>query len=383
MREDIKRGTDWLFTFAILIIFTLTAGELLVHIFKYKPLNEMTFYKFRQRDPILDHSFIPNSTGKLGSKEFRTTYKINSMGFRDYEYALNKPDNVERILILGDSFIEGYGVNIDDTCVKILERKLNQRGGSRYTYEVINCGILSYSPTLEYLQLKEKGLCLNPDTVILFLDQSDLQDDYIYKRFLLLDDDSRPKAVPNSNTFVGSPEEYSSLIDAFLSRHSAFYVYVKQKMRKIGRRDPPEGHGPVLANIESDRLFFLRENPKDYQVHWDRTASYLRLINDMLKERGVDFIIVVYPYAHQVDPHEWKCRIDWGFELGCVYLKGRYFESARKFCVSNSIKFIDLYDSFANYKRDKKTKLFYEIDGHWTTEGHKLVAESVLKLANL
>ncbi len=37
-------------------------------------------------------------------------YKINSLGLRDVEYSLKKPDGVFRIGVVGDSVVFGYGV---------------------------------------------------------------------------------------------------------------------------------------------------------------------------------------------------------------------------------------------------------------------------------
>ena len=45
-------------------------------------------------------------------------HKINSLGFRDEEF-----DN-GGVLILGNSFIEGYGVNIEDRFSEILEKEI-------------------------------------------------------------------------------------------------------------------------------------------------------------------------------------------------------------------------------------------------------------------
>jgi len=72
----VKKIFFCLVTFIIFIFLISTFGEILVRVFKYKPFNEMTFFQFRQSDPVLDHSFIPNSRGRLGSKEYRTVYKI-------------------------------------------------------------------------------------------------------------------------------------------------------------------------------------------------------------------------------------------------------------------------------------------------------------------
>jgi hypothetical protein len=375
-----KKVTFWFLSAIIWLGCIFGVSEIFVRIFKYRAFNEMTFYRFRQSDPILNHSFIPNSSGRLGSKEFRTVYEINTFGFRDYNYSFKKPSGVKRILVLGDSYVEGHGVNIDESFIKILERRINSRIRElKYKYEVINCGILSYSPILEYLQLKEKGLSLDPDLVILFLDQSDLQDDYVYSKHAIFDNNGKPKAVPKTGFFVGEPKKHKFFLNRFLLRHSALYVYLNQKLRKIKNKKEKEIKDLIaFGDIETDRLFFLRENPKDFKIHWSRTASYLRLINGMLKEKKIDFVLVVYPYAHQVDPYEWECRSEWGFKKGTLYPKGQYFAAAQEFCNAEGIKFIDLYEAFKKFKETNgNIKLFYNIDGHWTKRTHEVVAQSL------
>ena len=59
--------------------------------------------------------------------DFKVQVKINSKGLRDNEYPYEKPDDTYRILMLGDSFTFGYGVNIEDTMAKVLEENLNKK----------------------------------------------------------------------------------------------------------------------------------------------------------------------------------------------------------------------------------------------------------------
>ncbi|MEK7251148.1 MAG: SGNH/GDSL hydrolase family protein, partial [Bacteroidota bacterium] len=120
-------------------------------------------------DNILHHKFKPYSTGRLKASELDTDYNINSLGLRDKEYSVQKPPSTFRILMLGDSFTEGDGVFSNETFSKRLEEKLqSQQGGMKF--EVINAGVGSYSSLLEYLYVKNYGLQLNPDLVILNFD---------------------------------------------------------------------------------------------------------------------------------------------------------------------------------------------------------------------
>jgi len=81
----------------------------------------------------------PNYNDELVTSEYYTIIKTNSIGLRsDVEYALDKPENTERILVVGNSFTFGTGVNNSNTWCKLLEDKLNEDGD--VDYEVINAG---------------------------------------------------------------------------------------------------------------------------------------------------------------------------------------------------------------------------------------------------
>ena len=67
--------------------------------------------------------FPPNSEVIYETSEFTFTAKTNSLGFRDYEYSLNK-NSKYRILVLGDSFTFGWGVEIENTWIKVLEKEV-------------------------------------------------------------------------------------------------------------------------------------------------------------------------------------------------------------------------------------------------------------------
>jgi lysophospholipase L1-like esterase len=69
---------------------------------------------------------------------------INSKGLRDYEYAYDTPPGVTRILALGDSVTFGWGVELEKTYPKVLERLLNG-GPNRDRYEVLNGGVGNFT----------------------------------------------------------------------------------------------------------------------------------------------------------------------------------------------------------------------------------------------
>ena len=65
------------------------------------------------------HKPFSSRVNQLG--ETRTSWFINSLGFRDNEYLPKKPKNTLRLLVLGDSLTFGLGVEGSESFPKILE----------------------------------------------------------------------------------------------------------------------------------------------------------------------------------------------------------------------------------------------------------------------
>ncbi len=98
---------------------------------------------------------------------------INSHGFRDREYTLEKPAGTTRIVVLGDSVIWGHGIVIEDTFAKQLEALLAQHFEGHF--EVLNFGVSGYSLQQEIELFFERARRFDPDVVILGTSVNDLQ----------------------------------------------------------------------------------------------------------------------------------------------------------------------------------------------------------------
>ena len=152
-----------------------------------------TFYpqyggKPGQFHPVLGVSLIPNYDGIYiwQGRESVTHIRTNSLGFRDSEVQIPKPENVFRILVLGDSMAFGIGVEEKEAFPKVLEEMLNDNakaGGVRF--EVLNAGVPGYGTAQELLQYQLCGRQLNPDLVILaFVVTNDLLDNLCIDQIL-------------------------------------------------------------------------------------------------------------------------------------------------------------------------------------------------------
>lgn len=122
--------------------------------------------------PRGESPYNPNSQGVFKQEgNIVTNVKINSQGFRDYEYSVKKPAGTFRILGFGDSFTWGHGVELDETYLKVLEKKLNSQN-KNFRYEVLNFGVGGYK-TVGSIEILKKNLDYKPDMIIILLSVND------------------------------------------------------------------------------------------------------------------------------------------------------------------------------------------------------------------
>lgn len=332
---------------------------------------------YPQKDPVLHHSLVPKAKLHTSNNEFDVVYQINSYGLRDREYPLEKPKDVYRILMLGDSYTFGIGNNLEDTFSKILEKKLQADFPGR-KIEVINGGCSSYSPLLEYLFLVYKGLALQPDAVVLNYDMSDVQDDYKYGQVAIRDAEGKPLKVPPVDVqyyYREIKKGYKSDF-AFLERSELYQFVMKRYYQLKGQRDAPSFYQQaqiVAGNIEYDRDLPMREGAGDWKPHFENSAQNLERIQALLKDRNIRFAIAVYPYGNLVNEKEWalgrKLR---GFDEK-IY-STRLFDYLEEFCRARGIPFLNMKTAF---EASKDFPLFYPYDGHFTPAGNQVAASAL------
>lgn len=110
---------------------------------------------------------------------------INSYGFRDYEFEVEKPRGMYRIIAVGDSWTFGEGVRLEDTYPKKLEKKLNQYSLHRKLFEVLNTGVQGYNTVEEAVLLRHRILPLKPDLIIVGFTEANDPEIISFEPFIL------------------------------------------------------------------------------------------------------------------------------------------------------------------------------------------------------
>ena len=114
-------------------------------------------------DATLGWSLSPNTdaTSNWGARE--VAYRINAQGVRGDEVAFDKPAEVFRIVVVGDSVTFGAGVPLREHFSGLL-------GGYFERVEVINIAVSGFGVDQELLRLRALGLRYQPDLVIAQVD---------------------------------------------------------------------------------------------------------------------------------------------------------------------------------------------------------------------
>ena len=121
----------------------------------------------RSDNPVLGFELKPGY--RSDTPDFVTTYPfINEHGQRDRSRSLEKPPGVRRVLVLGDSVVEGSGVrDLQDTIPGQLASLLGD------DVEVLNFGVSGYCTLAEVELLEERGLAFSPDVVVVVFVEND------------------------------------------------------------------------------------------------------------------------------------------------------------------------------------------------------------------
>jgi hypothetical protein len=118
-----------------------------------------------RKDDFLQFDLKPGFEAEF----FGQRYTTNPQGLRDRDYAVEKPEGVYRIALLGASIDMGWGIANLDTYENLLEDWLNAesaRRGLARRFEVINFAVPAYGPVQRYDVFRHKALAYHPDLVL-------------------------------------------------------------------------------------------------------------------------------------------------------------------------------------------------------------------------
>jgi hypothetical protein len=325
-------------------------------------------------DEYRHHRLVPNSYARLQQQDFSYVQRVNNIGFRGRDLSVAKPAGTYRILMLGDSFTMGKGVEDDQTFSFVLEQSLGQRMGEcgGPAIEVINGGVDSYAPVLSLIALKRDLQPLEPDLVVLNLDVSDLLQESAYRREAVFGENGEivavPAPTPGSETLT---ERVRTWVDhhLFLTRALLFYTNELFGYRRVTSvRD-----AVTRANRELVAHTLAGDTePRDDE--WRNLFDSVLRMRDYSTGRGMDFVLSVYPWPHQVSDSEWIPG-RYTFMSADERPSDRSRERIHEFGAANDIEVVDTFPAFRAAVGAEP--LYFKHDNHWTVAGQRVMARGL------
>jgi hypothetical protein len=128
---------------------------------------------------------MPNMNYWHKTPDVTINLRTNSKGIRaDEEIPYEKPKDVKRIVVLGDSFGMGYEVNLEDTFLSRMKDNLEKAGKK---VEIVNLSVSGHGNAEELIMFENEGVKYSPDLVLLCWHSTDLDDNIRSNLYVLKD----------------------------------------------------------------------------------------------------------------------------------------------------------------------------------------------------
>ncbi len=291
----------------------------------------------------------------------------------------------DRIVILGDSFTFGFGVEQDAAFPKVMERHLRQSLG-RSDLAVLNAGIISYSPLLESILYRKLLRSYEPTLTILVLDATDIGDDYSYAQQIV-----RDPATGNVSFDVEEQTVQTSIWDHVgLSRvaHSVkgpFMLPVTTALELLfgpqqqARKRPDYYNFTIRVGdeIETSRFFIFKHPLEETERYFRDTLGYVQEVAKDAAKSDSDFLLVIPPrfqhWSARECPYNWE-KTEYELDEPFEYEFLRFFEN-----VEDSLDF-DLVHLLPVFEQAEEFPLVFQADPHWNPTGHELVGKTLARI---
>lgn len=355
----------------------------------------------------------------------RVTY--NSRGWRDVEHDFDKRPDVFRILVLGDSFMEAYSVELNEAFHRRIVSRAKAHG---LNVETINLGVGGYGTLQQYLVFREVGSQYDPDLVLLgFYPANDVRNNSRALESLVTEGlkmESRPFLAMSSSTdwtitqsdFEGARQRYivaKARRDSFPQRVVRQYALISitvdaiSKIGDFGRRQtgrrsqaidgPAQSVGDVQVLGKEQETLRNNIDPTDvanYPVSfcseaadvtsaWVTTSRILDRLETEVRQAGAEFAVFSVPAIQNVSPRAIRYKWVRPDDPSRLCLEEAPSHRRLKMVLDElGVHFIDLLPALREVH--PKNAWLYGADFHWNAAGHELAVETVwedLKVHNM
>lgn len=347
-----------------------------------------------ETDPVIGVVRKPDVDFRFRFEERPSGYvhfRTNSVGLRrSKQTRLRKQQGITRVLVLGDSQLDGT-VDNSENLTAILEAELVANGRQ---YEILNAATGSYSPYQNYLWYRSYGARLEPDIVVFGV--------FVGNDLAELMAPGRPRLVLENGSFreEGPSQDFLERMKAIESDSvwSSWKSYLLQRSALFARltllvtTDLPSSEGSV-AKAYSICLGCTAQSLGQvgwFSERWDLNESMkilreilVRLKNE-IQTRNAELMILLIPTRTQIEPELDVERI----QRVCSILKlcPQDLEMEDEICrrliraaLDIDIPVVDMRPDLLEIHKSLKLPMYYKTDWHCNTLAHEVIARRLLE----
>jgi lysophospholipase L1-like esterase len=252
----------------------------------------------------------------------------NSLGYREREIGQKDPSRY-RIVVVGDSFTFGQGIEAPERFSNLVEGVLGPR------YEVLNFGVPG-NDMPQHLEVLDRVLPLGPDFVLLQLFINDFETAQM----------QRPQPHPLISESAARGWGRSSIL---YDLAAGPWVQVQE-----------------ATGLAESYVHYLDRNLRDPHAPNAQIAfGMLRQFLEKAKAAGVGAGVVLFPMTDAMGPH------------GSNYPVGFVHDRVRQIAAEARVPYLDLLPAFSTYE-DPKSLWVSPFDAHPNAAANKRAAQEIL-----
>jgi lysophospholipase L1-like esterase len=253
--------------------------------------------------------------------------QTNSLGFREREYPLERAPGKRRIVVIGDSYTFGLGVEFEQTYGKVLEARLGRELGP---VEVITFGVSGYNTVQELATLREHAAAFRPELIIVGFVPNDVE---------RVDPASH---APTTGQALGLHNE--------MKRHSLLYRWLAPQAGAV--------FGLFGARYAFGATNYLISAYDEDSAGWRDAREALLGIAGEARRLEAGLLVVVFPMMVSFQ----------------AYPLQHAHDAVTRFCREHGIAVLDVLPRFHG---EDAAELAVFLDGHPNARAHQIFAEAI------
>ncbi|MBI1225841.1 MAG: hypothetical protein GC192_11445 [Bacteroidetes bacterium] len=354
-------------------VFSLLLAELVLRAVSPKPENFNQHQLYCEYDSLLGWRKIPNVRGHHKTPEYEVQENINSQGIRGPEYSVKKDSGERRIIVLGDSFSEGYTVGFDSLFSEVLKKKLQEAQPSRRT-EVINFGTGGYSTDQELLCFERDAAQYQPDeTVLMFC----VNDPWFNNQSRYYSRGFKPLFVADGDslrlTNVPVPTMASR---SFFSKTKDWLLENSEVVRRLKNVRDNVRYAASGQMVPDEWRIYKKEKTPEMEAAWHVTTLLLKRLRQKVATAGSNFTVFYIPEKIEVYGADWQEFLKTYSLNEAKFSPKAARQRLQAICDSLGIRLIDPTPVFIEKsKMNSAAPFYFKHDWHWNEHGHQLAGE--------